>query len=544
MRRFFYFYQAAGLFVIASLFSSGIAAAETGKKAFVPEWSKRVIWYEIVPAHFRMGNPADPSRTGGDIQGIIDELDYLKGIGVGAIYFNPLFTSISGHKYDASCYHHIDPNFGPDPAGDRKLVEKERPDDPKTWVWTKADLLALKMIEEIHARGLRLIFDAPFNHLGVESFAFMDVRAKQKKSRFADWFTITRWEDKAGGKPLEWKGFLNETIYAELRKDSKAANGYIDASTQRWMKPVVDGKVRQGIDGWRLDLADFIPHGFWRPWCAFARKLNPEAFLMGELAKPFSDPRQYLNEGEFCSMMNYAFALQAGKFFVAKSIGADGFAQALASMRSKDNPDIDFAMYNLMSSHDTERLASYLVNPKARKSGDARDFTNFDLSAVNPAFDGSPLNAAQYRALKLIALFQMTYIGSPALLYGEELGLPGGVRNYLSMPWKDRGDRINEDVLAYYRKVMGIRNVNAELQLGDCQIVLADNENAIIAYSRTYGGGSIVVVLNNGAADKNVDLPLKDRYRDILNGGQEYAPKGGKIRIKVPKSSGAVLKKF
>jgi cyclomaltodextrinase / maltogenic alpha-amylase / neopullulanase len=538
------FHATLVLCAIASIFISGLAAAEPGKGSLVPEWSKRVIWYEIIPARFRMGDPGDPSRTGGDIQGIIDELDYLKGIGIGAIYFNPLFTSISVHKYDASCYHHIDPDFGPDPVGDRRLIEKERQDDPKTWVWTKADLLALEMIEEIHARGLKLIFDAPFNHLGIESFAFKDVREKRKKSRFEDWFTITQWGDEAAGKPLEWKGFLDETIYAELRKDSKAANKYICASTERWMKPVVDGKARQGIDGWRLDLADFIPHEFWRHWCAFARRLNREAFLMGELAKPFSDPRRYLNEGEFCSMMNYPFALQAGKFFIGRSIGADRFALALSSMRNHEYPDIDSAMYNLMDSHDTERLASWIVNPLARKTGDARDFTNADLSEGNPSFDGSSPNAAQYRTLKLIALFQMTYIGAPALLYGEELGLSGGVRNYISMPWKDRGDAINEDVLAYYRKAMGIRNTNIELQLGDCEILLADKGSGILAYSRTYGNGSIVVILNNGTADAGAELPLKDRYRDIMGGKGEYAPINGKIKVKIPEYSGLVLKKI
>jgi len=170
----------------------------------VPEWSKGIVWYQIFPERFRNGDSTnDPTyqsingawphdtvlpwqvhpwssdwyelqeyeqengndiwynitrrRYGGDLTGIIEQLDYLKELGVGALYLNPVFMAPSHHKYDAACYHHADPFFGPDPLGDIELMKTEIPDDPETWVWTSADLSLLKLIEEVHNRDMKII---------------------------------------------------------------------------------------------------------------------------------------------------------------------------------------------------------------------------------------------------------------------------------------------------------------------------------------------------------------------------------------------------
>ena len=215
------------------LFSSCASATEKMHQVsneFVPQWAKSAIWYQIFPERFRDGDPtnnpemkdilgADPTeppkqwqvhpwgsdwyqlqpyelangepelwkhllrrRYGGDLQGIIDKLDYLTEHGINAIYLNPVFDSPSLHKYDGASYHHIDPNFGPDPEGDRAIMATETPLDPKTWRWTKADELALTLIAESHKRGIRVIFDGVFNHMGINSFAFKDLEKNQQKS--------------------------------------------------------------------------------------------------------------------------------------------------------------------------------------------------------------------------------------------------------------------------------------------------------------------------------------------------------------------------
>jgi glycosidase len=128
-------------------------------------------WYKLQPYEKKNGKDIwyniQRRRYGGDLQGIINKLDYIQKLGCTAIYLNPIFEAPSLHKYDGASYHHVDPNFGPDPEGDRKLMLTETPDDPTTWVWTSADKLALKLIAEVHKRGMRIIFDGVFNHMGI-----------------------------------------------------------------------------------------------------------------------------------------------------------------------------------------------------------------------------------------------------------------------------------------------------------------------------------------------------------------------------------------
>ena len=211
-------------------------------KNFVPEWAKQAIWYQIFPERFRNGDPKnDPTvedlhgsyphdhtspwqvhpwtsdwyklqpyeaanghsiwfnlqrrRYGGDLQGILDKLDYLQDLGINALYLNPVFASPSSHKYDGATYHHIDPNFGPDPAGDRKIISAETGHNPATWQWTSADRLMLRLIQEVHRRSMHLILDGVFNHVGLNHWAFQDVKEKQLRSMYKDWFKILSWEE-------------------------------------------------------------------------------------------------------------------------------------------------------------------------------------------------------------------------------------------------------------------------------------------------------------------------------------------------------------
>ena len=183
---------------------------------WVPAWAKKAVWYQIFPERFRNGNPAgNPTladiegawphdltspwqihpwtadwyelqpyeqangqgiwvnlirrRYGGDLQGILDKLDYLQDLGITALYLNPVFESPSHHKYDGTLYHHIDRTLGRDPAGDKALMAQEDPADPATWQWTAADQLELKLIEAVHRRGMRIIFDGVFNHVSLNN---------------------------------------------------------------------------------------------------------------------------------------------------------------------------------------------------------------------------------------------------------------------------------------------------------------------------------------------------------------------------------------
>lgn len=338
-----------------------IALNEDGE--FVPNWAKSAIWYQIFPERFRDGDssnnptvqdiqgadPAEPPkvwqthpwgsdwykrqpyeltngepelwkhllrrRYGGDLQGIIDKLDYIKQTGFNAIYLNPVFDAPSLHKYDGASFHHIDPNFGPDPDGDRKLIADENPLDPKTWVWTKADELALELIKQAKQRGIRIIFDGVFNHMGTKSFAFKHLQQHQQNSPFKDWFTVKSF--RSDTTDFDYQGWFGVPSLPEFAEDenglAKGPRDYVFAVTERWMNPKGLGP-QYGVDGWRLDVAFCIAHGFWKDWRRHVKSLNSEAYITAELVMPPEQVKPYLQGDEFDGEMNYNFAIAAAEF--------------------------------------------------------------------------------------------------------------------------------------------------------------------------------------------------------------------------------------
>jgi glycosidase len=446
-------------------------------------------------------------------------------------------------------------------------MNKEIPDDPKTWVWTQADRLAIKLIEEAHRRKIRIIFDGPFNHVGLDCFAFQDLLKNQEKSRFVNWVTIYEWPNPEKKTPIWWQDWMGEKIYATLRKDQKEPNDYIMASTKRWMKPEIDGETHDGIDGWRLDCADFIPHEFWRDWCKFVRTVNPQAYIMGEVVKPFAPYQSYLNSEEFCSVMNYPFKSLIEKYFINKSINASDFDRKLSLARNSVPKDVNYVMYNLLDSHDTERIASLIVNPGIQKSGDARDFGNQVLNGFTGGFNTRKPTEKEYDILKLITIFQMTYIGAPGFYYGDEVGMWGPARSFKPMVWDDLqyeneryipdssvkgpGNRlakddkveINQDLFRHFQKLIKIRNNNPALRLGDFRTVLTDDHRELIVFSRTYQNETVIVAINNGETAQTVKIETTATYRDLLNEDKPIQAKDGQISVDVPAKWGAILKK-
>jgi len=383
----------------------GSAAAE-----FVPGWAKSAVWYQIFPERFRNGDPDnDPTlesmrgawphdlsepwqvhpwtsdwyelapyerdngksfwfnvqrrRYGGDLEGVLGKLDYLEELGVNALYFNPVFKAPSSHKYDGETYHHIDPHLGPDPRGDLRLIATETPDDPSTWVWTAADLLVLELIRELHNRGMRIIFDGVFNHMGLRSWPFRDVLAHQRDSRFSDWFAIESWRDRRRGTRFVYRGWAGVRELPELRQDEDGIvpgpRKYIFDATRRWMDPDNDGDPSDGIDGWRLDVAFCISHAFWKSWRKWVRSINPEAYLTAEVVAEPAELEPYLRGDEFDAVMNYNFGFICDEYFFAreKRISTTAFDRTLRELREAFPRQVGYVMQNLFGSHDTARLA-------------------------------------------------------------------------------------------------------------------------------------------------------------------------------------------
>jgi glycosidase len=585
---------------------------------FVPIWAKTAIWYQIFPDRFFDGdttnNPqkkdivgADPQepplywkihpwtsdwyrlqeyefynreteywknllrrRYGGDLQGIINKLDYLSELGITAIYLNPVFTAPSLHKYDGACYHHIDPNFGPDPEGDRELIKNENPLDTATWVWTKADELALELIEKAHKLGIRIIFDGVFNHLGINSFAFQDVLKNQEKSPYKDWFIIKQWRDSAKGIEFEYEGWWGVKSLPELREDEngivKGPKDYIFASTKRWMNPKNKG-TDYGIDGWRLDVAFCVDHKFWKDWRKHVRSINPQAYLTAEIVDKPEKVVPYLQGDEFDGEMSYNFLFAVTEFFINPTpinIKATEFDKKLKELRDLYPKGVAYVSMNLLGSHDVNRIGSYIVN---RGIGLFRDWGNyFGISKAidNPMYNTRKPTEEEYHLQKLLVIFQMTYLGAPMIYYGDEVGMWGSNDPDCRKPmvWKEfiyedeqflptqirkMPDKVevNTDLLEHYKKTIKIRKENPALIFGSYKTLIANDSTNIFAFEREYKNNIVIVAFNNSLEEKIVRIPITNNgdYFDKLN-GSEYFTLNNEIKVTIPKKWAVILSMF
>ena len=579
--------------ILRSSFLGGlllISLTSMAQKRFTPEWSKGIVWYQIFPERFNNGDPAnDPKaedqdgaypfdttspfqihpwtsdwyelqpyelrngkdlyynlqrrRYGGDLKGVIDKLDYIKSLGVDAIYMTPVFWSPSSHKYDALCYHHVDPTFGPDPKGDIALMEKENPLDVKTWVWTKADLLALRLIKEVHARNMRIIFDGVFNHMGVKSFAFRDVENNQQASPYADWFSVKSWNDAAKGTTFDYNGWFGVKTLPEFREDDygivAGPKQYIFNATKRWMNPMDKG-IKDGIDGWRLDVAYDVGHPFWKDWRKWVRSINPTAYLTAELVYPIDQTRPYLQGDEFDATMNYNFAFIMHDFFIQDKTGSSvtAFDARLRELREAFGNDVALNMQNLMNSHDATRLASAVANPDGMKFGDWGNYFNWSQKSNNKNYNARKPTARQIQTQKLVAAFQMLYLGSPMIFYGDEAGIWGGndpdcrkpmiwegkkydPETYNPNQTKHEADHVefNKELFDWYQKFMGLRKRYKSLQLGDYTTIEKNDLQRFYVFSRKYNREEVLVLVNR--SDKPIQyknaILEESRYRDVFS---------------------------
>lgn len=603
-------------FLIFNLFAEGKENMNENINEFVPQWAKKVVWYQIFPERFRNGDKEnDPTlesikgsyphdhtskwqihpwnsdwyelqpyekengkdiwfniqrrRYGGDLQGIIEKLDYLKELGITALYLNPIFTSPSHHKYDGATFHHVDPHFGPDPQGDKLLIKNEIPHDPTTWVWTSADKLFLKLIEEVHNRKMFIIIDGVFNHMGINSWVFQDVKKNQQNSLYKDWIAVTSWDDIEKGTTFQYNGWWGVKELPELKQDEngivEGPRNYIFNITKRWMDPNGDGNTSDGIDGWRLDVAFCVKHPFWKEWRKVVKEINPDAYLTAEIIDPIPVIQPYLEGDEFDAVMNYNFAFTSAEFFfeTKNKILPSEFNNKLKELRNAFPKGVDYVQQNLFGSHDANRIGSHIVN---REKYNYRDWGNyFNLSkGSNTEYDTRKPNDYEIQLQKLFAVFQMTYIGAPMIYYGDEAGVWGANDPDCRKPmiWNDivyddetllpnqtkreYPDKVkfNKELFEHYKKLIHIRNDNDVLQIGNYEELLLDDENNIFAFSRKLINNEIIVILNN--SDKEFDLNIKvshkEYYSDLLN-EEKFDVETGVLKTKIPAKWGRVLLK-
>ena len=552
----------------------------------VPNWSKNAVWYQIFPERFNNGDKSnDPfptinswpyeipegwqvhpwtsdwyklqpweenghdfywnaqlRRYGGDLKGVLDKLDYLKDLGINAIYFNPLFESPSLHKYDATYYHHVDNNFGPNPKKDEEIWATEDHSDPSTWKWTTADEMFLHLIKEAHKRDIKIIIDGVFNHVGRTFWAFEDLVENQENSKYKNWFMIKSFDNPTTAEnEFDYEGWYGAMDLPEIQEDENGlieeASKHVHDVVKRWMDPNQDGDPSDGIDGWRLDVAEMVKQKFWQKFRTWVKGINPEAYITGEIwwddwnNNKMMNADSWLEGDQFDAVMNYRFTRAVKHFISDKSTGisASAFADSINNIRRDYNSENVYALMNLLGSHDTERLASMVINPD-------HWYDHGAVPSQRESFDVRKPNAEEIELQKLMVGIQMTMPGAPMIYYGDEAGMWGGDDPDCRKPmvWKDKvyetetthpfgkkrpsdDVQFNLNLFNWYKQLIEIRIKNEELRTGDLDFVDSGDDDILI-YKRTLGDKSILVLVNNSNMIKEITADkLENNSRNLIS---------------------------
>ncbi|MDD2200952.1 MAG: glycoside hydrolase family 13 protein [Firmicutes bacterium] len=435
-----------------------------------PAWARDAVVYQIFVDRFANGDPAnDPAGTsrwgalptprsfsGGDLAGIIQKLDYMSSLGVSCLYLTPIFLSSSNHKYDTIDYFRIDPHFG----------------DEET---------AKKLVDECHSRGIRVVLDAVFNHSGYEFFAFQDVVEKGKDSPYWKWFNVHEFPVRTRPKPNYETFGPGIWQMPKFRTDNPEVRDYLISAAEHWTRTL-------DIDGWRLDVADDVDHGFWREFRTRMRLIRPDILIVGEI---LHDASPFLRGDQMDSVMNYPWRELCLNYFARRRIGTAAFAVGLTATAMRNRRQVQYAMWNLLGSHDRERFLTACQGDAAR--------------------------------VMLASTFQFTYTGTPYIYYGDEIGLEGeddpDCRR--CMPWDE--DKWDRKLLKHYRDLAQLRAEHAVLRRGEFASLVADGPESPFVCARWDDGACIVVALNNTEEPREVDVGLVSERMSNTHGLECWA---------------------
>ena len=515
-----------------------------------PDWAKGAVIYQIYTDRFYNGDPENDVETreyfyigdysskvtdwnkypaamgvrefyGGDLQGVIDKLDYLQDLGVEVLYFNPLFVSPSNHKYDIQDYDYIDPHFGKIVEDGGELLSPGEKSNKKATKYQKrttsftnleaSNELFIKLVEELHRRGMKIILDGVFNHCG--SFnKWMDrecIYERQKgyapgayisrESPYHDYFRFFSDEEKDwpyNGKYDGWWG--HDTLPKLNYEESVKLENYILNMGRKWVSPPYN------VDGWRLDVAADLGrsneynHQFWKKFREVVKNANPDAII---LAEHYGDPREWLGGDEWDTVMNYDAFMEPITWFLTGMEkhsdemreelrgNADNFTRAMTyHMANMMVPSLLTSM-NELSNHDHSRFltrTNHMVGRVAELGPEAAN------EFVNPA------------VMREAVAFQMTWIGAPTVYYGDEVGVCGFTDpdNRRTYPWGHE----DQQMLGVHKEMIRIHKEHEALRTG--AVVMLHCEKNILAYGRFTEEEQIIVILNNRSELAEVTVPV------------------------------------
>ncbi|MDX1416949.1 MAG: glycoside hydrolase family 13 protein [Candidatus Promineifilaceae bacterium] len=478
-----------------------------------PEWVKNAVFYQIFPDRFARsprtrhrkgvqfmpwGSPPEKQGyQGGDLRGIVDKLDYLQDLGINALYLNPIFSSAANHRYHTYDYFSVDPLLG----GDDALRE---------------------LLQEAHARHIRVVLDGVFNHTGRGFWPFHHILENGGNSPYIDWFTVHDWPLRPYNHDADnhhnYAGWWDMAALPKLNTRNPGVREYLMQVARYW--------IDFGIDGWRLDVpAEIDDDSFWQEFRRIVKEANPEAYIVGEI---WSDARRWCQGDQFDAVMNYLFTVPTLNFFAAKTLRLDyerenydlrpfkarKFRKAIQKVLDLYDWEINLAQMNLLDSHDTARALWVMGEDKS--------------------------------ALRLAVLFQMTMPGAPCIYYGDEIGLSAADDPFCreAFPW-NKLQSWDTELLTFYKQAIALRHRYPVLRTGSYEALYA--RKRVFAFRRALGDSEALVIFNTAVSPKTAKIKWLCKHQKSLQlvwpsaGEQAFTATEGILKISIPAQSAVVL---
>lgn len=508
-----------------------------------PDWAKGAIMYQIFVDRFCRGDGSNdvlddeyiylgvpcirttnwsqyPSNFdvgyfyGGDLQGVMDKLDYLKSLGVEAIYFNPIFVSPSNHKYDAQDYEHIDPHYAKIVNDGGELVDPEAEDNLKATKYIirttdkenleASDRFFANFVDIAHQKGIRIILDGVFNHCGSfhkwldKEFIYKNAKGYPKgafhgvDSPYRSYFRFYEDTDSYDG----WWG--HSTLPKLFYENSDKLVNEILAIARKWISPPYN------VDGWRLDVAADLGHSeefnhrFWTKFRKEVKKINPDVII---LAEHYGDPYMWLNGKQWDTVMNYDAFMEPVSFFLT---GMEKHSEAFYAEKRGDGK---LFWHTLLYAKARMPMPSYMCSMNELSNHDHSRFltrTNMKVGRLHTVGSKAANEGVDVSIFRQAVIMQMTLQGAPTIYYGDEVGVCGWTDpdNRRSFPW----GKEDWNILEFHKYAIGLHKRHKSLRYGSLIPILGEKD--LIAYIRAVKDEQMLVVIYTGNEEIEVDIPV------------------------------------
>ena len=439
---------------------------------------------------------------GGSLAGITEKLDYLKSLSVSTIYLNPIFEADSNHRYNTADYHAIDPLLGSE-------------EDFRT------------LCREAHARDIRIILDGVFNHTGsnsryfnAEGFYPEPGAAQSTESPYFSWYSFHPW-------PTDYDAWWGVRTLPAVNEEQPDYRRFIisdkDSVVRHWL--------RDGADGWRLDVADELPDDFIAAIRDAIQAEKPNGYLLGEVWEDgsnkiaYSRRRRYLLGRETHGLMNYPFRTALLAWLGGGDAAA--FRDDMETIRENYPPAAFYGAMNFLGTHDTPRILTLLGAERTPEDKGQR-----------AAYRLSPAELARgQKKLRLAAMLLYSFPGSPTLYYGDEAGMQGfeDPLNRGTFPWGSE----DGSLLAFFRRLGQLRAERISMQCGIIRYLHAQGGGLVV--ERLHGTERTVTALNAGDTPLELTLPWDGRLCIDAVTGQQFLSQNGTVRLTLPPLDGVIL---